>query len=763
MLIGSNALPVAFFGFITSFLMINRRRWLILGFAVYIIGEISNAFGLIIQNSYLQNGRLIWEIGPLAFIPSFVVAFFMIFSSYEMIKAYRNSHDYLFRNRLKYLMMVIATIFIGNITNLTNLKYYPGDVAFNILAAGLMTIALLRHRLLDFSLVLRRILFYAIPTLIIGFSYYLVILFATKIKSVPGPQLFLLSLVVAMISALLITPLRNLVQTFIDGLFFREKHDSSQMLQRISSLAAFVLDIDEITHLILDELNRYFHIDHAAFFLKRPEVDEFYSAYQKGLRQKVEIHWNSHHPIVQSLSSFDHPLTRHDLTVSPQFRDLSAADREVLENIWAELLIPLKVKGELVGIFSLGPKRSKEVYTDEDQLTLMTLSNQIAVAIENARLFSSEQSRRAELDTLYRLSRQLVAIDVVDEILQTTISYIVKSVNVTFARALILNEKNELVCRAAYPIRALDYDLRLGKVDPDAALPYYMNAVMQAEPVVISRGDPSITATESKALMLDKISSLCLTPLRVGDQALGLIALGERRDASRESFDANKLRLICSISDQTASALRRARLHEQIESNFLETVLALANAMDARDTYTINHSQRLAAMAETICNEMGRSEEEVRVIRWAALLHDLGKIGVPDEILRKPGPLTDDEWIIMKKHPEIGARIVAPIRELAAVAPLIRAHQERYDGSGYPDGLKGEQIPFGARLLAIIDAYGAMTDDRVYRKTRTPAEALQELIRCKGTHFDPDLVDHFVELKEKSLLLTEPAVRSVDL
>jgi putative two-component system response regulator len=190
-------------------------------------------------------------------------------------------------------------------------------------------------------------------------------------------------------------------------------------------------------------------------------------------------------------------------------------------------------------------------------------------------------------------------------------------------------------------------------------------------------------------------------------------------------------------------------MHEQMENSFLETVLALANAMDARDTYTNNHSQSMAFWAEAICRELNFSEQETQAIRWASLLHDIGKIGVPDEILRKRGPLTDKEWLVMRRHPEDGARIVAPVRKLANVAPLIRAHQEHYDGSGYPDGLRGEEIPLGARLLSIVDAYGAMTDDRPYRRKRKRFEAVEELRRCKGIHFDPELVEVFIHILER--------------
>jgi putative nucleotidyltransferase with HDIG domain len=171
--------------------------------------------------------------------------------------------------------------------------------------------------------------------------------------------------------------------------------------------------------------------------------------------------------------------------------------------------------------------------------------------------------------------------------------------------------------------------------------------------------------------------------------------------------------------------------------------------MDARDTYAEDHNHALRDLAEMVCQKVHCNEEEIWAVRWAALLHDIGKIGVPDQILRKNGTLTEEEWAIMKQHPLIGARIVAPVKKLTQVAPLIQAHHERYDGSGYPYGLKGKDIPRGARILAIADSYSAMIDDRAYREARTPQAALQELRRSKGTQFDPELVEIFASLVER--------------
>jgi putative nucleotidyltransferase with HDIG domain len=288
------------------------------------------------------------------------------------------------------------------------------------------------------------------------------------------------------------------------------------------------------------------------------------------------------------------------------------------------------------------------------------------------------------------------------------------------------------------------------RFEPPAALPFYLQALEQVEPLFLQREDARLTPAARSALMLDLAHTIYISALKVGGEVLGVLVLGERRESNREPFDSNKLRMVSAIADQAANALQRANMHEQMETTFLETVLALANAMDARDTDTQNHSRVLRELAGVLSEEIGCSEEEVWAVRWAALLHDIGKIGVPDEILKKEGALTPHEWAQMKMHPEIGARIVAPVKKLENVAPLIQAHHEYYDGTGYPFGLKGDKIPLGARILTIVDAFSAMTDPkRVYYTARTREEAIKELRARKGTQFDPVLIEVFIDLLEQ--------------
>ena len=185
---------------------------------------------------------------------------------------------------------------------------------------------------------------------------------------------------------------------------------------------------------------------------------------------------------------------------------------------------------------------------------------------------------------------------------------------------------------------------------------------------------------------------------------------------------------------------------------FEQTIAALANAVDARDRYTRGHSNRVSHIAEAMCRVMHLPEDEVERIKWAGLLHDIGKIGIRDNILLKEGPLTREERVLMNQHPTIGAEIVAPATQLTAEAPLIRAHHEWINGSGYPDGLEALDIPLGARILTIADAYEAMTSSRPYRKVPlTHEQAVEQLEKFAGIQFDREIVPILVGLERETL------------
>lgn len=206
--------------------------------------------------------------------------------------------------------------------------------------------------------------------------------------------------------------------------------------------------------------------------------------------------------------------------------------------------------------------------------------------------------------------------------------------------------------------------------------------------------------------------------------------------------------------------LRTKRLTDQLERT--ESVIyALALAVEAKDLYTEGHLWRLAHYGEQLAIAAGFSADEQQSVRRGGLLHDIGKIGVADDILRKPAPLTPAEYAQVKEHPERGARIIAPMRFAREVAPIVLGHHEHWDGRGYPYGLRGEEIPIGARIIAIVDAYDAMTTDRPYRGALTRERAIQRLRSRSGVQWDPQLVAIFADMVERGQL-TEPSETDIE-
>jgi HD-GYP domain-containing protein (c-di-GMP phosphodiesterase class II) len=247
----------------------------------------------------------------------------------------------------------------------------------------------------------------------------------------------------------------------------------------------------------------------------------------------------------------------------------------------------------------------------------------------------------------------------------------------------------------------------------------------------------------------DKSKSFVCLPLLVKNKVIGVLNVNTAQEI--KSFEDRDMRLLSILADQAAVTLDNVELYNHLQNFYFEIINALARAIDAKDSYTHDHADRARHYAKRIAESMHLPNVITRHIEFAALMHDIGKIGIEEAILRKPAKLTPVEFEIMKKHPVIGNNIISPITFLAPVAPMVLYHQECYDGSGYPEGLVGEEIPLGSRIVAVIDSYDAITSDRPYRKALPKDYAISELQKGAGTQFDPGVVTAFVNiLKDES-------------
>lgn len=249
--------------------------------------------------------------------------------------------------------------------------------------------------------------------------------------------------------------------------------------------------------------------------------------------------------------------------------------------------------------------------------------------------------------------------------------------------------------------------------------------------------------------MRGQVHSFMVAPLKIRDKIFGVVSAYIFQGP--QFFREQDIYYLSFITQKAASGIENIALYENIYENLFSTLFAFVTALEVRDLYTRKHSTRVARVSHLIAGEMGCTEEELDMINVAGSLHDIGKIGIRDDILLKPGRLTQDEYEKIKEHPAIGADIISKLGLWGREAQIIRHHHERFDGTGYPDGLKGEQIPKLARILSVADSYDAMASDRAYRRKMDKKVVLDIIIENSGSQFDPDVVDAFLRVADQDL------------
>ncbi|MFW8600395.1 HD domain-containing phosphohydrolase [Desulfobacterota bacterium M19] len=342
------------------------------------------------------------------------------------------------------------------------------------------------------------------------------------------------------------------------------------------------------------------------------------------------------------------------------------------------------------------------------------------------------------LRALHDLSKAVnstLNINLVEDMLLHKTSQLMKSPKVLI---LLLNDKT----------KSLNIHNALG-FEPYELMVHKFENIQPFDHCIVHKGSV-ITIDEVLSPADTEVRKICpqlfemfFAPLEIRGRAYGLLGVM----GSKEKFSRIDLEIFCSIGSQAAVAMENAGLYEKLHSTFLHTAEALAEAISSRDPYTGGHTRRVRTYALQLAEKLGLDSEEKNALRLAAILHDVGKIGIDDAILRKVERLTAEEKRKMSNHPRIGARILGYVEEMKAVIPGVLHHHEWFNGKGYPDGLVAEQIPLQARIIAIADAFDALTTDRPYRRASMANEALDILAGESGIHFDPELLRIFRRLQ----------------
>ena len=417
--------------------------------------------------------------------------------------------------------------------------------------------------------------------------------------------------------------------------------------------------------------------------------------------------------------------------------------------VHAILETPMLHSGELIGVLAVEEVGdSKRTFTDRDERLLSFFAAQAAGAVRSARLRKETERRLQNLQSLREVDRVIASSFDLRPILNTVISHTIAQLNVDAADVLILDPVLQLLEFAAgrgFRTREIESaSLRLG--DGQAGKAALERRVMHISDLS-QIGDAFL---RSSMLADENFLEYYGVPLVSKGEVKGVLEVFHR---SPLPTDPEWQDLLETMAGQVAIAIDNAQLFESIQRSNLELGLAYdatiegwSRAMDLRDQETEGHTQRVTSRAVELARAMGMMGDEIVHLRRGALLHDIGKIGIPDNILLKPGDLTEEEWAVMRKHPVFASEMLRPISYLRRSLDIPYLHHERWDGSGYPFGLAGEQIPLAARIFAVVDVYDALTSDRPYRKAWTKAEAQNYIRENSGKLFDPEVAEVFLEM-----------------
>ncbi len=242
--------------------------------------------------------------------------------------------------------------------------------------------------------------------------------------------------------------------------------------------------------------------------------------------------------------------------------------------------------------------------------------------------------------------------------------------------------------------------------------------------------------------------NMVVVPVASKERILGVLQAINKKEGN---FTDEDLEMLETLAHQVGTAIENALLYQEQRETFLGITMALVDALEKRDTYTGGHTRRVCEYSTATARHLGLPEKTLNELHLSAILHDIGKIGVSDQVLQKPGRLEPDEFTEMKRHPEIGAEILEHVKSLRTLIGGVRHHHEKYDGSGYPDKISGKEIPLVGRIIAVVDAFDAMTSTRPYRTALSHECALKELVDCRGTQFDPQVVEAFLKAYQEGL------------
>ena len=593
--------------------------------------------------------------------------------------------------------------------------------------------AIYRRHMGGFELRTNRVLTLYTFSLLYGLVIVLLFSFASQSLQT-GEQFLIFSLVVTLVFVLAAMPLRARYQRFADRYVFGITHDPREIVREFALQLPAAFKPELLTRLLTHDVLPSLMVRESALYQKTETGFTLFYSEGKILPDSAE-----------APEALDHLLK-----AAGEYRSPESASADKYD--WVRLAVALQTGGKESGVWLLGRRDTDDYYSANDILLLRTLGSQVAPMLENIRLYAETQRRLERLQALRDIDITISSSLDLNFTLEILLDQVSRRSNVDAVDVLLLNAKTttlEFVAGRGFRSEALRHThLRPGEG-------YAGQAAHERRMIFVQNLDDEAGAfTRSPKLSAEGFKSYCATPLIVKGQVKGVLEVFCRTALAP---DPDWFDFLQSLTVQAAIAIDNASLFDDLQHSNAELNLAYdttiegwSHALDLRDEGTEGHTERVTEMTERLARALGVDESDLVHIHRGALLHDMGKMGIPDSILLKRGMLTDSEWEIMRRHPIYAYEMLSHIIYLRRALDIPYCHHEKWDGSGYPRGLKGEEIPLAARIFAIVDVWDATTSDRPYRAAWPKAKAEDYILEQSGKYFDPHIVPVFLSLIERS-------------
>lgn len=763
--------PYGFYRFYLDFLEVKRKKETLFWCVLFSAGILINIF----TGIFVPNPEVIEVNGTVKFLyhyswPVYILFVFCVIIMVQIICLFIKfcRGDGLIRRQLRPVVIGIIIVAVG--TAASTIRIFAGlplDVLASLVFAYMLFYALYQKRLFKLTLLASPANCYVVAVLVTMLVFYnMIVPIRRQLERLFGFGETFATLCVAMMIVAVIYVLYMVMKKFLDNLFVKEEQIQAETIKEFSYAVSRTLDKDTILSDLIDVIRKTIHVDHVYVCIQNENGDYVMERTASPLENRNFV-MPSDHPLISYLKRYDGCLLMQDYKRTSSYLSMWEKEKKQLEDWKIECLAPMKDSSELVGIVMLSEK--KKNYSFDDFSLLMSVNSVCSMAVKNSRMYelAYNESRKDELTGLFNRKRFY---ELIEEQFEKCREYSLALIMISVDDFKLYNqlygtqEGDLALQKIASIMQATTGDhgfaFRLAGKEFAILLPNYdlYSAKILAESVSeqVRRMNRNNDLYSLKVLTLS--CGICAAPY-LAVNAEELIANADLAVYSAKRAGKNA---VVMYSEDVGN--ENAQQQQQAENGrvsyyeaYASTIYALTAAIDTKDHYTFNHSQNVAYYASELARAFGMNEECIDTVREAGLLHDIGKIGIREDILNKPGRLNFDEYEIMKTHVENSIGIIKHLPSLDYVIPAVISHHERYDGYGYPRGVAGEAIPVMGRILCIVDAFDAMVSRRSYKKPMPVEQALEVLYQERGRQFDPKLAELFMELvRNKQIELKIP-------